>query len=212
MDQLKDNSYQAHIDYLYERTNMSNEIWITSGNVYAGITYYGSDTLANSDSSLIRGWLNYLEDNSGRINTKILIGIPFYKSCKPVGIKDYCDHCARGYAKLILKLANHAIFFNNLEWYMKDHVYLKAICFEHAGEADAYESDLGKRNWSNVITTRNLTDMDENQFSFLDDGIEVPKQVSANFKDATKIDDEGIGNLLEKVGINRSTIEGLLND
>jgi hypothetical protein len=204
-------SYEEHMKYLYECANESKQIMITTGNVYAGITYYGSDTLINSDSSKVRSWLDYLEDMSGKVNVKILVSIPFYKSCKA----SYCEDCAKEFTKMMLKLLNHAKFFNNLQWHMKEHLYLKAITFRPA------VPELGKHKQGfypgelydcrGVITTRNLTDMDENQYSFLNDSQSLLEQVANQFDSCMGINDDNVSAVLERLNIKPSTIENLIN-
>lgn len=196
-------SYEEHMKYLYECANESKQIMITTGNVYAGITYYGSDTLINSDSSKVRSWLDYLEDMSGKVNVKILVSIPFYKSCKA----SYCDDCAKEFTRMMLKLSNHAKFFNNLKWFMKEHLYLKAITF---GPAVPF-SPSPPHDCRGVITTRNLTDMDENQYSFLNDSQSLLEQVANQFDDCMRINDDNISGVLEKLNIRSSTIENLIH-
>jgi len=191
-------SYEEHMKYLYECANTSKEIMITTGNVYAGITYYGSDTF-NSDSSQVRSWLDYLEGLSGRVNVKILVSIPFYKSCKA----SYCEDCAKELTKMMFKLSNHARFFTNLKWFMKEHLYLKAITFRPASGFD--------HDCRGVITTRNLTDMDENQHSILNDSQSLIKQVANQFDDCMRVNDDNVSQVLEKLNIKTSTIENLIN-
>lgn len=193
------NSYEEHMRYLYGCAKTSKEIMITTGNVYAGITYYGSDTFINSDSSQVRSWLDYLEDTSGRVNVKILVSIPFYKSCKA----SYCEDCAKEFTKMMLKLSNHAKFFNNLKWFMKEHLYLKAIAFRPASGLDS--------ECRGVITTRNLTDMDQNQYSTLNDDQSLIKQVANQFDDCMRVNDDNVSRVLEKLNIKTSTIENLIN-
>ncbi|MDB4489955.1 hypothetical protein N9045_00420 [bacterium] len=208
------NSYEEHMRYLYECAKTSKEIMITTGNVYAGITYYGSDTFINSDRhpgrfhldgtrnpghSQVRSWLDYLEDTSGRVNVKILVSIPFYKSCKA----SYCEDCAKEFTKMMLKLSNHAKFFNNLKWFMKEHLYLKAIAFRPASGLDS--------ECRGVITTRNLTDMDQNQYSTLNDDQSLFKQVANQFDDCMRVNDDNVSRVLEKLNIKTSTIENLIN-
>lgn len=192
-------SYEEHMKYLYECVDTSKEIMITTGNVYAGITYYGSDTFINSDSSKVRSWLDYLEGISGRVNVKILVSIPFYKSCKA----SYCEDCAKELTKMMFKLSNHARFFTNLKWFMKEHLYLKAITFRPASGLD--------QDCRGVITTRNLTDMDENQHSILNDSQSLIKQVASQFDDCMRVNDDNVGQVLEKLNIKTSTIENLIN-
>ena len=186
-------NYETHLEMLYRYTNLSNEIYISTGNIYAGITYFGSDTLANSSNG-IRAWLDYLELKCGQVRTKILVAIPYYKSCK----SSYCNDCAKEYVKLLLKMGNHANFFSNIEWYMAEHTYFKSISFN----AD---------QWRHILTTRNLTDMDENQCSIELAGSQIADKVKEDIAKAMPIDDEHIELVLEKSGIKDETVRSLIN-
>lgn len=192
-------SYKEHLDLLFEYTDASEEILITTGNVYAGITYYGSDTIIDKSNS-IRKWLDYLDSNSGKgsPDVKILAAIPYYKSCKN---HMYCEDCATEYVKLLLKMLNHALFFSNIKWYMCEHIYLKAMCFNTGS------------SWSNIVTTRNLTDMDQNQCSINMPivGEKIALKIKEDFAKAVPLEERYLEEALSKTGIKEQTVRSLVN-
>lgn len=118
----------SHFDWLKSQVaNNPTKVSIASHGIYAGITYTGDDSVKWGDEYHLetRDIIDSLKDLH---NVRILIGNSDYKSCKG---KSQCIHCERQYVKSLLRLVNHAEFFNKYQWKMTTGLHLNAYMFEY---------------------------------------------------------------------------------
>lgn len=197
---------EEHAEYLSKCVaDNPKTILISSFGIYAGITYAGQDTTEWGEKYKLetRVLMNKIRSLSVVPDTRLLIGIQEYKSCKR---KQSCIDCERQYCKTIIRLMNHASTFPEFKWRMSTKLHLKACLFFYDKSND--DALLAK----GVSGGRNFTDSDWLDCTFELDVSNIRRlgvHINEIWKDSVSISEESIENLFEQQGISELAVTTL---
>lgn len=188
-----------HYQYMRDSIalNPAHTIISTFG-VYAGITHDGQD-ITQLGAKYKKNTKDILDLLRG-CDTRMLVGVANYKSCKTNG---QCIDCEKQYVKMILRTAEHADFFNHAKWRMTTELHLKCCLF--------FYSDKTVRG---LAGGRNFTDSEWADISFelnMNQIKTIYKHTKDLWDNACAITDSSIGDLLIAQGISEEGMQAILN-
>ena len=148
---------EEHCEYLLKAILEGPElVYFSSYGVYAGITTAGEDSI-QWGSRYASKTRNVLEAMRPLKESRLLIGIPDYKSCS--GIRR-CLYREKQYAGNLLTILNHAEHFPEFDWRITNSLHIKCYLFFYKGRAKGL---AGSRNLTNSGWEDVTFELDEKQ-------------------------------------------------
>lgn len=189
---------EDHYQYLRDSIALNPaHVIISTYGVYAGITHDGQD-ITQLGEKYKKNTKDILDMLKGH-DVRILVGVSNYKSCKTKG---QCIDCEKQYAKMILRTAEHASFFNHVKWKITTELHLKCYLF--------FYNDKTVRG---LAGGRNFTDSEWADISF-ELNLNQIKTLYGHTKklwdSAQSITDSAISDLLISQGISEEGVQAVL--
>lgn len=196
-------SNEDHYDFIKKCVADNPEhIFISTFGIYAGITYDGRDTAEWGENYRL-DTRDILEEMQSLDNTRMLVGVADYRSCKGFS---RCLDCEKQYIRNLFRLSFHAEKFPGIEWRITTDLHLKCSLFFYDVDCSPEEARgvAGGRNFTNSSWADITFKLNSGQIEQLHD------YCHKLWEQSKEASDDSVGEILEIQGISEDGIKEIL--